>query len=62
MSKQNDDDAPTLAADGQPPTQRALRECAEAMVYLLSVGWTKAALPYLMRLWWTVRDHNGRVV
>lgn len=54
--------APTIAADGVPPTQRALLRCAEAMVFLMSIGWSKTALPRLMGLWWTVRDHNGNVI
>jgi len=43
------------------PTQQALTEMARAMVYFLSIGWRKQDLDMLEKMWWQVRDDNGKV-
>lgn len=50
-----------LAADGLKPTRQAQKECAEAMVKMLEVGWRKKDLDALEAIWWTVRNSDGSV-
>lgn len=44
------------------PTYKAAREFAQAMQYLLTIGWKKEELPFLEKLWWSIRDDNGNIV
>lgn len=43
-------------------TERAAKACAEMMVKMLGLGFTKARLPALEKLFWRCRDHKtGKV-
>ena len=39
---------------------RELRECAEALVYLLRIGWTKKDLDLLEKLWWDTKPYRDQ--
>lgn len=43
------------------PTQKALRVCAEWLVYCLSIGWSREMLDRLQVLWWDYHDEYGRL-
>lgn len=42
-------------------TQKAIRECAEAMAKCLELGWSRAALDELEKLWWQCHLRNGEL-
>lgn len=50
-----------LAADGKLPTYRGQKICAEIMVKMLEIGWSKEDLPELEKTFWSVRDSIGNV-
>jgi hypothetical protein len=44
------------------PTLKARRECAEWLSYCLKIGWAKASLDELEKIWWRFHDGQGRLV
>jgi hypothetical protein len=41
--------------------QRAVKKCAEWLVYCLSIGWRKEDLDALEKLWWKYHDLDGNL-
>lgn len=40
---------------------RAVLAYAKAMREMLRIGWPKEMIPELERLWWSLRDANGKL-
>lgn len=49
------------AADGLKPKLKAQRECAEAMVKMLEIGWSRNDLDALEKIWWSIHNSDGKL-
>lgn len=43
-------------------TKRALLACANWLAFCLSIGWSRADLDELERIWWQWHDENGNLL
>jgi hypothetical protein len=41
--------------------RKAIKECAEWLVYCLKIGWGKDQLDWLEAVWWKYHDENGNL-
>lgn len=42
-------------------TKKAIKKCAEWLVYCLEIGWKREQLDTLESLWWRWHDDNGNL-